>query len=59
MLSNKEKADRLLECIALLQDVDVMQQSALGDSDVSQFNSKLLQELIADFEEDISNLKAG
>ena len=59
MLSNKEKADRLRECIALLQDVDVMQQSALGESDVSLFNSQLLQELISDFESDIVNLVAG
>jgi hypothetical protein len=56
-LTNKEKAARLEMCIALLQDVDAMQQAALGDSDVCYANHNKLQELIEDFEEDIQELK--
>lgn len=53
MLTNKEKAERLQMCIALLHDVDAMQQAALGDSDVCYANHNKLQELIEDFETDV------
>ena len=53
MLSNKEKAERLEMCIALLEDVDAMQQAALGDSDVCYDNHNRIQDLIMDFEADI------
>lgn len=56
-LTNKEKAARLEMCIALLQDVDAMQQAALGDSDVCYANHNKLQELIEDFETDVEELK--
>lgn len=59
MLSNKEKLQRLQDCVALLHDVDAMQQAALGDSDVCYANHNKLQELIEDFEVDIAELQEG
>lgn len=56
-LSNKEKAARLEMCVAMLQDVDAMQQAALGDSDICYANHNKLQELIEDFEADIAEFK--
>lgn len=57
MLSNQEKLQRLQDCVAMLQDVDAMQQAALGDSDVCYANHNKLQELIEDFEADIAELQ--
>ena len=57
MLTNKEKLERLQMCVALLTDVDAMQQAALGDSDVCYANHNKLAELIEDFEEDIYSLQ--
>lgn len=57
MLTNKEKVERLKMCVALLCDVDAMQQAALGDSDVCYTNHNKLAELIEDFEEDIYSLE--
>ena len=57
MLTNKEKAARLEMCVAMLQDVDAMQQAALGDSDICYENHNRIQDLIEDFEEDIAELK--
>ena len=57
MLTNKEKAARLEMCVAMLQDVDAMQQAALGDSDVCYENHNRIQDLIEDFEADIEELK--
>ena len=59
MLSKQEKLQRLQDCVALLQDVDAMQQAALGDSDICYANHNKLQELIEDFEEDIRELQDG
>lgn len=56
MLSKQEKIQRLQDCIALLHDVDAMQQTALGDSDVCYANHNKLQELIEDFEADVESL---
>lgn len=56
-LTNKEKAARLEMCVAMLQDVDAMQQAALGDSDICYANHNKLQELIEDFEADIAEFK--
>ena len=58
MLTTTEKIQRLQDCVALLNDVDAMQQAALGDSDVCYANHNKLQELIEDFEEDIAQLTA-
>ncbi len=52
MLSNKEKALKLREAIALLQDVDNLQQVAIGASDVCYDNHNRIQDLIADLEVD-------
>lgn len=57
MLTAKEKAARLEMCVALLQDVDAMQQAALGDSDVCYDNHNRIQDLIEDLEADIAELK--
>jgi hypothetical protein len=59
MLTNKEKAERLQMCIALLQDVDAMQQTALGDSDVCYDNHCRIEDLIFDFEADIELFNKG
>ena len=59
MLTNKEKAERLQMCIALLQDVDAMQQAALGDSDVCYDNHCRIEDLIFDFEADIELFNKG
>ena len=57
MLTAQEKLQRLQDCVALLQDVDAMQQAALGDSDICYANHNKLQELIEDFETDIRELQ--
>ena len=57
MLSNKEKLERLKMCVAMLEDVDAMQQAALGDSDICYENHNRIQDLIEDFETDIEELK--
>ena len=52
MLTNKEKALKLREAIALLQDVDCLQQAAIGESDVCEDNFWRIQGLIDDLEAD-------
>lgn len=56
-MTNQDKIQRLQDCIALLQDVDAMQQTALGDSDVAYDNHNRIQDLIDDFETDLEELK--
>ena len=56
-LKNSEKVARLEMCVALLQDVDAMQQAAMGDSDICYANHNKIQELIEDFETDIEELR--
>jgi|LauGreDrversion4_2_1035121.scaffolds.fasta_scaffold357880_2 hypothetical protein len=55
-MTKQEKLQRLQDCVALLQDVDAMQQTALGDSDVTYDNHNRIQDLIFDFEADIEIL---
>lgn len=57
MLTREEKLQRLQDCVALLEDVDAMQQAALGDSDICYENHNRIQELIEDFKMDIEELK--
>lgn len=57
MLSKQEQIQRLQDCIALLHDVDAMQQAALGDCDVSMDNHITIHSLIADFEDDIADIE--
>ena len=59
MLSTQEKIQRLQDCIALLQDVDAMQQAAIGDSDVAYDNHNRIQDLIDDFEADLELFTKG
>ena len=56
-LKPTEKAARLEMCVAMLQDVDAMQQAALGDSDVCYDNHNRIQDLIEDLEADIKALQ--
>ena len=56
-MTNQEKLERLQMCVAMLQDVDAMQQAALGASDVCYENHNRIQDLIEDFEADIEELK--
>ena len=53
MLSVQQKINKLREAIALLQDVDCLQQTALGASDVCYDNHCRIEDLIFDFEADI------
>ena len=55
-MTNAEKLQRLQECVALLQDVDSMQQAVQGDSDVCYETHTRIQSLIEDFEADIAEL---
>ncbi len=58
MLTVKQKVEKLQEAIALLQDVDALQQVALGDSDVCYENHNTIQNLIDDLADDIEDLQA-
>ncbi len=58
MLTNKRRADKLREAIALLMDVDALQQTALGDSDVCYENHNCIEELIDEFTADVQYLEA-
>jgi hypothetical protein len=55
MLTAKQKADKLREAIALLQDVDCLVQAALGDTDVCYDThcqiEELIEELVVDVQE--------
>jgi hypothetical protein len=53
MLTNKQKADKLREAIALLMDADALQQAALGESDVCYENHNCIQDLIDDLTADV------
>lgn len=56
-LTNAQKIARLEMCVAMLMDVDAMQQVAMGDSHFCYTNHNKIQELIEDFETDIKELK--
>jgi hypothetical protein len=58
VLTNKQKADKLREAIALLMDVDALQQTALGDSDVCYENHNCIEELIDELTADVQDLEA-
>jgi hypothetical protein len=59
MLTNKEKADKLREAIALLMDVDCLQQAAIGESDVCFDNHIRIQDLIEDLTADVQLFDKG
>ena len=56
MLTDKQKADKLREAIALLMDADAIQQAALGDSDVSYDNSHRIMDIVDDLTADVEML---
>jgi hypothetical protein len=58
MLTNKQKADKLREAIALLMDVDALQQTALGDTDVCYENHNCIEELIDELTADVQDFEA-
>jgi len=58
MLTDKQRADKLREAIALLHDVDALQQTALGDSDECYENHNCIEELIDEFTADVRYLEA-
>ena len=59
MLTNKQKADKLREAIALLMDVDCLQQAAIGESDVCFDNHIRIQDLIEDLTADVQLFDKG
>jgi len=59
MLTAQQRIHKLQEAIALLQDVDALQQKALGDSDVCFDNHTRIQDLIDDLVADIVELDNG
>ncbi len=58
MLTVKQKVEKLQEAIALLQDVDALQQTALGDCDVAYETHNRIQSVIDDLADDIEDLQA-
>ena len=59
MLTSKEKADKLREAIALLMDVDALQQAAIGESDVCFDNHIRIMDLIDDLTADVTVLDSA
>ncbi len=57
MLTLQQKTDKLREAIALLQDVDCLQQAALGDCDSAEFTHNAIQNIIDDIADDIEDLE--
>jgi hypothetical protein len=57
MLTKQEKIQRLEDCIALLEDVDAMQQAVFGACDSAELTHTQLQDLIAEFEDDIEDIR--
>lgn len=53
LVTNKQKADKLREAIALLQDADACMQAALGASDVCYDTHNRIQDIIEDLEADV------
>lgn len=59
MLTNKEKADKLREAIALLMDADCLQQAALGDCDVCYDTHNRIEDIIEDLRVDVEELEGA
>jgi hypothetical protein len=56
-MTNHEKAEKLRRVIELLEEVDVLQQEVLGDSDVCYENHNRIGDLIEDFTFDVMELE--
>lgn len=59
LVTNKQKADKLREAIALLQDADACMQAALGASDVCYDTHCAIQNIIDDLEVDVEEFTNG
>ena len=59
LVTNKQKADKLREAIALLEDADACMQAALGDSDVCFDTHTRIQDIIFDLEADVAEFEKG
>ena len=57
-LTNAQRVEKLREAIALLMDVDALQQAALGASDVCFENHNCIEELIEDLTADVQELES-
>ena len=53
MLTNKQKADKLREAIALMMDADALVHAALGDTDSYQFSQMEIENVIEDLRADL------
>jgi hypothetical protein len=53
LITAKQKADKLREAIALLQDADACMQAALGASDVCYDTHCAIQNIVDDLEADV------
>lgn len=53
------KADILRMCIELLEEVDALQQEALGACDVCEENHNRIQQLVDDFTYDVMELEGA
>ena len=58
MLTEKDKADKLREAIALLMDVDCLVQAALGATDACYDLHCQIEELIDELTADVMDLEA-
>jgi hypothetical protein len=58
MLTDKQRADKLREAIALMQDADALVQEALGDTDVCYDTHCGIEELIDELTADVQDLDA-
>jgi hypothetical protein len=56
-MTNQEKADKLRRAIELLEEVDVIQQEVLSDTDVCYENHNRIADLIEDFTVDVMELQ--
>ena len=59
LITNKQKADKLREAIALLEDADACMQAALGDSDVCYETHNRIQDIVFDLEADVQEFERG
>ena len=59
LVTNKQKADKLREAIALLMDADACIQAALGDTDVCYETHNALEAIIDDLRCDVEEFTNG
>ena len=59
LVTNKQKADKLREAIALLMDADACMQAALGDSDVCYETHNRIQDIVDDLMCDVEEFDSA